>query len=102
MTCRRCCTSKCVCDCTYHDEETLQSLHTHITKHQQSEGKRFSSMTRTVVGGAACSEQMLKTFVEDYGVDVLHAWGMTGRYVDGWMGGWVEFECVCMMGRWAA
>lgn len=58
----------------------------------QSTGQRFSSMTRTVVGGAACSEQMLKTFVEDYAVDVLHAWGMTGttQFVGVWFlwGGW--------------
>lgn len=37
-------------------------------------------MTRTVVGGAACSEQMMQEFVEGYGVDVLHAWGMTGEF----------------------
>jgi fatty-acyl-CoA synthase len=38
---------------------------------------RFSSMTRTVIGGSACPPAMLRSFQDDYGVQVLHAWGMT-------------------------
>jgi len=38
---------------------------------------RFSTMNRTVIGGSACPPAMLRTFQEDYGVQVLHAWGMT-------------------------
>jgi len=37
---------------------------------------RIESLTRSVVGGAACPESMMQTFRE-YGVDTLHAWGMT-------------------------
>jgi len=37
----------------------------------------FSSLKRTVIGGAACPESMIHAFQEDYGVQVLHAWGMT-------------------------
>lgn len=40
-------------------------------------GKKFSSMRRTVIGGSAASRSMIKTFRNDYNVDVLHAWGMT-------------------------
>jgi acyl-CoA synthetase (AMP-forming)/AMP-acid ligase II len=38
---------------------------------------RFSTMNRTVIGGSACPPAMLRAFQEDYGVQVLHAWGMT-------------------------
>ncbi len=37
----------------------------------------FSTMNRTVIGGSACPPAMIKTFQDDYGVRVLHAWGMT-------------------------
>jgi fatty-acyl-CoA synthase len=40
-------------------------------------GKRFTTMKRTVIGGAAAPRAMIETFRRDYGVDVLHAWGMT-------------------------
>ena len=45
--------------------------------HVQAGGLKFSSMKRTVIGGSACPPAMLHTFHETYGVDVLHAWGMT-------------------------
>ena len=38
---------------------------------------RFSTMTRTVIGGSACPPAMIRAFSEQYGVHVLHAWGMT-------------------------
>ena len=37
----------------------------------------FSTLKRTVIGGSACPPAMIHAFREDYGVDVLHAWGMT-------------------------
>ncbi len=38
---------------------------------------KFSTMNRSVIGGSACPPAMIRSFKEDYGVDVLHAWGMT-------------------------
>lgn len=38
---------------------------------------KFSSFKRTVIGGSACPPAMMKTLRNDYGVDVVHAWGMT-------------------------
>ena len=38
---------------------------------------KFSTMNRTVIGGSACPPAMIKTFQDDFGVRVLHAWGMT-------------------------
>ena len=40
-------------------------------------GLRFSKLNRTVIGGSACPPAMITAFQDDYGVDVLHAWGMT-------------------------
>jgi fatty-acyl-CoA synthase len=43
----------------------------------KSTGSKAGSLTRTVIGGSACPPSMIKTFREDYGVEVMHAWGMT-------------------------
>jgi fatty-acyl-CoA synthase len=37
----------------------------------------FSTMKRTVIGGSACPPSMIRAFGEQFGVHVLHAWGMT-------------------------
>ncbi|MEO7160108.1 MAG: 3-(methylthio)propionyl-CoA ligase [Polaromonas sp.] len=48
-----------------------------LLTHMKSAGLRFSSLRRTVIGGAACPPAMIAAFNDDYGVEVLHAWGMT-------------------------
>jgi fatty-acyl-CoA synthase len=45
--------------------------------HMQSNKLRFSTLKRTVIGGSACPPAMITAFNDDYGVEVLHAWGMT-------------------------
>jgi fatty-acyl-CoA synthase len=40
-------------------------------------GLKFTTLQRTVIGGSACPPAMIKTFRNDYNVEVLHAWGMT-------------------------
>ncbi|MEY4449183.1 MAG: hypothetical protein RLZZ433_2198 [Pseudomonadota bacterium] len=45
--------------------------------HMKPANLRFSSLKRTVIGGSACPPAMIDAFRDDYGVDVLHAWGMT-------------------------
>ena len=40
-------------------------------------GSRLTSMTRTIVGGAACPPSVIKTFREDFNCDAIHGWGMT-------------------------
>ncbi len=42
-----------------------------------SNNLQFSTFKRTVIGGSACPPAMIRTFREQYGVDVIHAWGMT-------------------------
>ena len=43
----------------------------------EANGLKFSTMKRTIIGGSACPPAMMRTFQEQYGVQVLHAWGMT-------------------------
>ena len=45
--------------------------------HMQAGGLKFSTMKRTVIGGSACPPAMINAFNDTYGVEVLHAWGMT-------------------------
>jgi fatty-acyl-CoA synthase len=45
--------------------------------HMKPAGLRFSTLNRTVIGGSACPPAMITAFREEYGVEVLHAWGMT-------------------------
>ena len=45
--------------------------------HMQQNNLRFSTLKRTVIGGSACPPAMINAFNDNYGVEVLHAWGMT-------------------------
>lgn len=45
--------------------------------HVKPGGLRFSTLKRTVIGGSACPPAMITAFQDDFGVEVLHAWGMT-------------------------
>lgn len=38
---------------------------------------QFTHFKRTVIGGSACPPAMIRTLEDDYGVQVIHAWGMT-------------------------
>jgi fatty-acyl-CoA synthase len=40
-------------------------------------GAKLPYLRRVVIGGSACPRAMAKTFQDVYGVEVVHAWGMT-------------------------
>jgi fatty-acyl-CoA synthase len=40
-------------------------------------GGKLPHLKRVVIGGSACPRAMTKTFQDLYGVEVIHAWGMT-------------------------
>ena len=40
-------------------------------------GGKLPHLKRVVIGGSACPRAMTKTFQDKYGVEVIHAWGMT-------------------------
>jgi fatty-acyl-CoA synthase len=48
-----------------------------LLAHMEAGGLRFGTLNRTVIGGSACPPAMMDTFKDRYGVDVIHAWGMT-------------------------
>jgi acyl-CoA synthetase (AMP-forming)/AMP-acid ligase II len=48
-----------------------------LLAYMKENNKTFSSMQRTVIGGAAAPAAMIETFEKDYNVNVIHAWGMT-------------------------
>jgi fatty-acyl-CoA synthase len=51
----------------------FQGLMQHLAKH----GGTLPSLKRILVGGSACPESVIRTFEDVYGVQVVHAWGMT-------------------------
>jgi len=48
-----------------------------LLSYMKENNKRFSSMKRTVIGGAAAPRAMIETFEKQFAVNVVHAWGMT-------------------------
>ena len=48
-----------------------------LLAHVESKGLAFATMRRTIVGGSACPAAMIERFQQTYGVEVLHAWGMS-------------------------
>ncbi|WP_299961987.1 long-chain fatty acid--CoA ligase [uncultured Roseobacter sp.] len=43
----------------------------------EAAGSTLSSLKRTIVGGSACPPSMMTAFRDRYGVETIHAWGMT-------------------------
>ncbi len=48
-----------------------------LLQHLESTGSRLPYLDRVVIGGSACPRAMAQRFQDDYGVNVIHAWGMT-------------------------
>ncbi|WP_299983138.1 long-chain-fatty-acid--CoA ligase [uncultured Ruegeria sp.] len=48
-----------------------------LLAHAAKCGTKLESLNRTVIGGSACPPSMIETFRETYGVDTVHAWGMS-------------------------
>jgi len=48
-----------------------------LLNHMKAKGLRFSTFKRTVIGGSACPPAMMESLQEEFGVEVIHAWGMT-------------------------
>ena len=48
-----------------------------LINHMKQNKLRFTTLTHTTIGGAACPPAMLKTLREEFGVIVMHGWGMT-------------------------
>ncbi|MGE3304058.1 MAG: long-chain-fatty-acid--CoA ligase [Hyphomonadaceae bacterium] len=48
-----------------------------LLAHLRETGGKITTLKRTIIGGTAVPETILRAFRDDYGVDVIHAWGMT-------------------------
>jgi fatty-acyl-CoA synthase len=48
-----------------------------LLQHLEATGGKLPCLKRVVIGGSACPRAMTRTFQDTYGVEVLHAWGMT-------------------------
>jgi fatty-acyl-CoA synthase len=48
-----------------------------LIAHLEATGAELPYLKRVVIGGSACPRAMTQTFQEKYGVEVIHAWGMT-------------------------
>ncbi|MEZ5614303.1 MAG: 3-(methylthio)propionyl-CoA ligase [Rhodocyclaceae bacterium] len=48
-----------------------------LLQHLQGQGLKLSTVKRLVIGGSAAPPAMIRTFDEQFGITVLHAWGMT-------------------------
>jgi len=48
-----------------------------LLTHVEANDLKFSTMKRTVIGGSTCPPAMMNAFEDKYGVQVIHAWGMT-------------------------
>jgi fatty-acyl-CoA synthase len=48
-----------------------------LLAHMEANNLKLPYLKRVVIGGSACPRAMTKKFEENYGVEVIHAWGMT-------------------------
>ncbi|MFT4251454.1 MAG: long-chain-fatty-acid--CoA ligase, partial [Caulobacter sp.] len=48
-----------------------------LLQHLESTNGTISTLKKVVIGGAACPESIIRAFHDKYGVEVVHAWGMT-------------------------
>ncbi len=55
----------------------VPTVWTGLLDYMDAEGKTIPSLTETVIGGSAVPRSMIEKFDNAYGVDVIHAWGMT-------------------------
>jgi fatty-acyl-CoA synthase len=48
-----------------------------LLQHLEANGGALPDLRRVVIGGAACPRAITQKFQDNYGVEVIHAWGMT-------------------------
>jgi fatty-acyl-CoA synthase len=48
-----------------------------LLQHLEATGSMLPHLKKVVIGGSACPRAVAKTFQDIYGVEVIHAWGMT-------------------------
>ncbi len=57
-----------------------------LFQYLEKTGKTLPDLRRVLIGGSACPRSMIESFETKYGVQVIHAWGMTEMSPLGTMG----------------
>jgi fatty-acyl-CoA synthase len=55
----------------------VPTVWTGLLDYMDANGLTLPTLSETVIGGSAVPRSMIEKFDKDYGVDVIHAWGMT-------------------------
>ncbi len=70
-----------LCDLMNEEKVTISlgvpTVWTALLQYAETAGKKLESLQRTVIGGAAVPESMIRAFHEKHDVTVLQGWGMT-------------------------
>ncbi len=48
-----------------------------LLQYLEAEKKELTTLKRVVIGGSSCPRAVIEAFQDNYGVQVMHAWGMT-------------------------
>jgi fatty-acyl-CoA synthase len=48
-----------------------------LLNHLRETNSKLTTLKRVAIGGSAVPEAVLRAFEDDYGIEVIHAWGMT-------------------------
>ena len=48
-----------------------------LAQYLEKTGKKLTTLKRVGIGGAACPPALMQLFEKKYGIEVIHAWGMT-------------------------
>jgi fatty-acyl-CoA synthase len=48
-----------------------------LLQHLEKTGDKLPHLKSVIIGGSACPRAMIQAFQDNYGVEVIHAWGMT-------------------------
>ena len=59
------------------DSAAVPTVWLMLLQYLERTGKELPHLERVVIGGSAVPRMMMETFERRYGVEVLHAWGMT-------------------------
>lgn len=48
-----------------------------LLQHLDAHKAKLTTLKRVIIGGSACPESLMRAFYDRYGVETVHAWGMT-------------------------
>jgi fatty-acyl-CoA synthase len=64
-------------DCRVSFSAAVPTVWLALLRHLETSGGKLPDLRRVIIGGAACPRSIDKAFQDRYGIEVIHAWGMT-------------------------